>query len=134
MDLRVGPFISGVNLMVILRLGSCSVPGSSPRAFPVWTSSLSSVSTLRLHSTSASGPSSMSTPGSCLVWGSTLTTGPGSSSQFIVKSVQIILQACSGFYDFTPNIPQGCLICWQRGQIHSIPRGVFSISGGCPLS
>ena len=131
MVLRMGPFILGVNLMVILRLGSCSVPRSTPRAFPVWTSSLSSVSTLRSHSTLASGLSSMLTPGSCPVLGSTLTMGPWSSSQFIVKSVQIILQACSSFHDFTANIPQGHLICWWRGQIHFIPRGIFGISRGC---
>ena len=65
--LRMGPSISEVNLMVILRPGSCSVPRSTPRAFLVQTSSLSSMSTLRSHSTLASGPSSMLTPGSCLV-------------------------------------------------------------------
>ena len=26
-----------------------------------------------------------------------------------------ILQTCSGFHDFTANIPQGCLIGWKRG-------------------
>ena len=130
MVLRMGPFVSGVNQMVILRPGSCSVPRSTPRAFPVQTPTLSSVSTLRSHSTLASGPSSMLTPGLCLALGSTLTTGLQSSSQFIVKSVQIILQACSGFHDFMANILQGHLMCWQRGCIHFVLKGVFGISGG----
>ena len=131
MVLRMGPFILGVNLMVIPRLGSCSVPRSTPRMFPVWTSSLSSVLTLRSCSTSASGLSSMPTPELHFVLGSTLAMGPWSSSHFIVKSVQIILQTYSSFHDFTANIPQGLLIHWQRGQTHFVLRGIFGISRGC---
>ena len=132
MVLRMGPFILGVNLMVIPRPDSCSVSRSTPRTFPVWTSSLSSVSTLRSCSTLASGPSSMPTPGSCSALGSTLAMGPWSSSHFIVKSVQIILQTCSSFHDFTANILQGCLIHWQRGQTHFVLRDIFGIGRGCP--
>ena len=92
--------------MTILGPGSCPVPRPTPRAFLVPISSLSSVSTLRSHSTLASGPSSMPTSGSVFCTRFYSGYGLQSSSQFIVKSVQITLQACSSIHDFTVSIPQ----------------------------
>ena len=48
MVLGMGLFILGINLMMILSLGSCPILRQMPRAFLVWTSSLNSVSTSQI--------------------------------------------------------------------------------------
>ena len=50
MVLGMGLFILGINLKMILSLGSCPVLRQTPKAFPVWTSGSNSVSTSRSHS------------------------------------------------------------------------------------
>ena len=51
--------------MAILRLGSYLFPRSTLGVLPVWTSHLGSMMALKLHFTSASGPSPMPAPGLC---------------------------------------------------------------------
>ena len=119
----MGLSILGINLMMILSSGCCLVLRPTPRAFPVWTSSLSSVSTPWSRSTAASGL--------CSMLASTLNTDPWPSSQLIVESVQVTLQACSGFLNLLVGNPQGCLIHRWRSWVHFISRSIFGISRGC---
>ena len=60
--------------------------------------------------------------------------GPAwSSSQFVVKSVQIILQVCSGIHDFMASILQSCLIQLAEGlnPFHSSEVSLASVEGVC---